>query len=167
MEYIIKNGTVYDPLNKIDGEKMDICVKDGKIVDSVSKNAMVIDANKKVVMAGGVDSHSHIAGAKVNTGRALRPEDSKKDLFSKEGLRKGSGFSIPSTFKTGYQYSGMGYTTVIEAAMPPLVARHTHEEFMDTPQIDKAAMPLFGNSWMVMEYLKNGDLAMCARNNFV
>ena len=56
----------------------------------------------------------------------------------------------------------MGYTTVIEAAMPPLVARHTHEEFMDLPQIDKAAMPLFGNSWMVLEYLKNGDVSMCA-----
>uniref|UniRef100_A9AA65 Formylmethanofuran dehydrogenase subunit A n=1 Tax=Methanococcus maripaludis (strain C6 / ATCC BAA-1332) TaxID=444158 RepID=A9AA65_METM6 len=162
MEYIIRNGTVFDPANKVNGEKMDICVKDGKIVESVSKNALEIDANKKVVMAGGVDSHSHIAGAKVNTGRALRPEDSKKDLFSKEGLRQGSGFSIPSTFKTGYQYSGMGYTTVIEAAMPPLVARHTHEEFMDLPQIDKAAMPLFGNSWMVLEYLKNGDLSMCA-----
>ncbi|MBA2850349.1 formylmethanofuran dehydrogenase subunit A [Methanococcus maripaludis] len=162
MEYIIRNGTVFDPLNKVNGEKMDICVKDGKIVESVSKNALEIDANNKVVMAGGVDSHSHIAGAKVNTGRTLRPEDSKKDLFSKEGLRQGSGFSIPSTFKTGYQYSGMGYTTVIEAAMPPLVARHTHEEFMDLPQIDKAAMPLFGNSWMVLEYLKNGDLSMCA-----
>ena len=162
MEYIIRNGTVYDPKNKVNGEKMDICVKDGKIVESVSKNALEIDANNKVVMAGGVDSHSHIAGAKVNTGRTLRPEDSKKDLFSKEGLRQGSGFSIPSTFKTGYQYSGMGYTTVIEAAMPPLVARHTHEEFMDLPQIDKAAMPLFGNSWMVLEYLKNGDLSMCA-----
>ncbi|MCS3900331.1 tungsten-dependent formylmethanofuran dehydrogenase subunit FwdA [Methanococcus voltae] len=162
MEYIIKNGTVYDPTNKVDGEKMDICVKDGRIVESVSNNATVLDANNKIVMPGGVDSHSHIAGAKVNTGRTLRPEDSKKDIWNREGLRKGSGFSVPSTYKTGYQYSGMGYTTVIEAAMPPLIARHTHEEFIDLPQIDKAAMPLFGNNWMVLEYLKAGDLNMCA-----
>ena len=44
MEHIIKNGFVYDPLNEVDGEKMDICIKDGKIVDSVSSNANVIDA---------------------------------------------------------------------------------------------------------------------------
>ncbi len=162
MEYIIKNGIVYDPLNGINGEKMDICVKDGKIVEKVSENAKVIDASNCVVMPGGVDSHSHVAGAKVNVGRMFRPEDSKKDIYAKKGLRTGSGFSVPSTYKTGYQYSEMGYTTVIEAAMPPLIARHTHEEFLETPQIDKAAMPLFGNNWFVFEYLKEGDIKKCA-----
>ncbi|AAB99171.1 formylmethanofuran dehydrogenase, subunit A (tungsten) (fwdA) [Methanocaldococcus jannaschii DSM 2661] len=162
MEYIIKNGIVYDPLNGINGEKMDICVKDGKIVESVSDNAKVIDASGCVVMPGGIDSHSHVAGAKVNVGRIFRPEDSKREIYAKKGLRTGTGFSVPSTYKTGYQYSEMGYTTVIEAAMPPLIARHTHEEFMETPQIDKAAMPLFGNNWMVLEYLKEGDIKACA-----
>ncbi|WP_292460845.1 tungsten-dependent formylmethanofuran dehydrogenase subunit FwdA [Methanothermococcus sp.] len=162
MEYIIKNGIVYDPLNGVDGEKMDICVKDGKIVESVSSDVLEIDANNCVVMPGGMDSHTHVAGPKVNVGRTLRPEDSKKDIFNKKGLRSGSGFSVPSTFKTGYEYSEMGYTFVNEAAMPPLLARHTHEEFIDTPQLDKAAMPLFGNNWMVLEYLKEGDFKMCA-----
>ena len=42
---IVKNGYVYDPLNKIDGEKKDIFVKDGKIVEETSeKDAKVIDA---------------------------------------------------------------------------------------------------------------------------
>ena len=162
MEYIIKNGIVYDPLNGVNGEKMDICVKDGKIVEEVSDNAKVIDASGKVVMPGGIDSHSHVAGAKVNVGRIFRPEDSKMEIYAKKGLRSGTGFSVPSTYKTGYQYCEMGYTTVIEAAMPPLIARHTHEEFMETPQIDKAAMPLFGNNWMVLEYLKEGDIKACA-----
>lgn len=36
--------------------------KDGKIVDSVSSDAKVLDATDKVVMAAGVDPHSHIAG---------------------------------------------------------------------------------------------------------
>ncbi len=162
MEYIIKNGTVYDPLNGIDGEKMDICIKDGKIVESVSNEAVEVDASNYVVMPGGVDSHSHISGPKVNTGRIMRPEDSKKDLFFKKGLKSGTGFSIPSTYKTGYEYSEMGYTTVIEAAMPPLLAKHVHEEFIDTPQIDKAAMPLFGNNWMVFKYLMEKDYKMCA-----
>ena len=34
---LIKNGFVYDPLNSINGEKMDIAVKDGRIVDKLDK----------------------------------------------------------------------------------------------------------------------------------
>ncbi len=163
MERIIKNGIVYDPLNSIDGEQMDICIKDGKIVESVSEAADVIDASGKIVMAGGVDPHTHIAGPKVNVGRMFRPEDSKKDAETITNLKRaGSGFSVPSTFMTGYRYSQMGYTTAMEAAMPPLLSRHTHEEFHDTPFIDHAAYPLFGNSWFVMEYLKDGDIDKCA-----
>ncbi|WP_048189695.1 tungsten-dependent formylmethanofuran dehydrogenase subunit FwdA [Methanobacterium sp. SMA-27] len=159
MEHIIKNGIVYDPLNNIDGEQKDICIKDGKIVESVSADANVIDASGQIIMPGGVDPHTHIAGAKVNVGRMIRPEDSKKDVVGrKAGQRAGSGFSVPSTFMTGYRYAQMGYTTAMEAAMPPLLARHTHEEFHDTPIIDHAAYPLFGNNWFIMQYLKEGDL---------
>ncbi len=162
MEYIIKNGIVYDPLNGINGEKMDICVKDRKIVEKVSENAKIIDASNCVVMPGGIDSHTHVAGPKVNVGRMFRPEDSKKEIYAKKGLRTGTGFSVPSTYKTGYQYSEMGYTTVFEAAMPPLLARHTHEEFIETPQVDKGVLTLFGNNWFVLEYLKEGDIKKCA-----
>ncbi len=165
MEFVIKNGNVFDPINNIDGDKVDICVKDGKIVEEVSSDAEVIDASGKIVMAGGVDPHSHVAGAKVNVGRMFRPEDSKRDTEPRQipqGIRGGSGFSIPSTFMTGYRYSQMGYTTVMEAAMPPLLARHTHEEFHDTPIIDHGAYPLFGNNWFVMQYLRDGDIEKCA-----
>ncbi|AXI25711.1 formylmethanofuran dehydrogenase subunit A [Methanofervidicoccus sp. A16] len=162
MEYIIKNGIVFDPLNKVDGEQMDICIKDGVIVESVSEDAKVIDASGCVVMPGGIDSHTHIAGPKVNTGRLMRPEDSYKDLYLKRGLKPGTGFSIPTTYKTGYEYCEMGYTTAIEAAMPPLKAKHVHDEFVDTPQIDKGALTLFGNNWMVMRYLKEKDYELCA-----
>ena len=32
---------------------------------------------------------------------------------------------VPSTFATGHRYALLGYTTVVEAATPPLAARHT------------------------------------------
>ena len=70
----------------------------------------------------------------------------------------GSGNSIPTTFKTGYEYAKMGYTTAMEAAMPPLFSRHVHEEIRDTPIIDEGAFPVFGNNWFVMEYLKNKEI---------
>ncbi|MBD3215965.1 MAG: formylmethanofuran dehydrogenase subunit A [Candidatus Lokiarchaeota archaeon] len=154
----IKNGIVYDPLNDIDGEKRDIYIKDGVVVDKADPDAKEIDASGKVVMPGGVDIHSHIAGAKVNSGRAFRPEDHMIDEVKKtKTTRSGVGYSVPSTWITGYRYAKLGYTTVIEPAMPLLEARHTHEEFLNTPIIDKAAFPLFGNNWYVMEFIKEKD----------
>ncbi|MBD3350654.1 MAG: formylmethanofuran dehydrogenase subunit A [Candidatus Lokiarchaeota archaeon] len=156
---IIKNGTVYDPLNKINGEKKDIFIENGKVVEEFSeKDAKIIDAHDKVVMPGGVDIHTHISGAKVNKGRLFRPEDHLKDLVYKTKVtRSGTGYSVPTTFATGYRYAKMGYTTLVDPAMAPLKAKHTHEEFADTPIVDKMAYPLFGNNWFVMEYIKNGE----------
>jgi formylmethanofuran dehydrogenase subunit A len=156
-ELIIKNGFVYDPLNRIDGEKMDICIRDGKIVESVKDKANVVDASGMIVMAGGVDIHSHIAGGEVDTARLLRPEDHVKDVEAKTALtRSGVGYSIPSTFTTGYRYSRMGYTTVMNPSMAPLQARHTHEELSDTPMIDKATYPLLGDWWFSLEHIRDG-----------
>jgi len=143
---------------------MDIAIKDGKIVEKVEGNGVkIIDATRMIVMAGGVDIHSHIAGAKVNAGRMLRPEDHFKDVEMKtEKTRSGVGRSIPSTFTTGYRYARMGYTTVFDPAMPALKARHTHEEFNDTPIIDKAAYPLLGDCWFVLECLAKDMIEECA-----
>lgn len=160
-EYLIKGGFVYDPVQKIDGDITDIAVKDGKIVETTElKNPKTIDATGMTVMAGGVDLHAHVAGPKVNIGRNYRPEDKlKAEYLPGKGVRRMSGgFSVPTTFKTGYAYAQMGYTTVMEAAMPPLYARHVHEEIRDTPIIDEGAYPVFGNNWFVLEYLKNGEV---------
>ena len=163
-ELIIKNGVVYDPLNRINGEKMDLAINDGKIVEKVNENkAKVIDASGMIVMPGGVDIHCHIAGAEVNTGRLLRPEDHFRDVEVKTAVtRSGIGHSIPSTFTTGYRYSRMGYTTLMNPSMPPLEARHTHEELDDTPMVDKATYPLLGDWWFVLEHLRDGLIEECA-----
>ncbi|MCK5628273.1 formylmethanofuran dehydrogenase subunit A [Candidatus Bathyarchaeota archaeon] len=166
MELLIKNGFVFDPINGINSEKMDIAIKNGKIVDSIQeKNAKVIDASGLTVMPGGVDIHSHIAGGEVNAGRLLRPEDHVKDVERKTAItRSGVGYSIPSTFTTGYRYSRMGYTTIMNPSMSPLEAKHTHEELSDIPMVDKASYPLLGDWWFVLEYLQKGDLEECARH---
>ena len=50
-EMLIKNGFVFDPLNGINGEKMDIAIKNGKIVESVNeRRAKKIDAAGLTVM---------------------------------------------------------------------------------------------------------------------
>jgi formylmethanofuran dehydrogenase subunit A len=166
MELLVKNGFVYDPLNGINGEKMDIAVRDGKIVENVNeRKARKLNASGMIVMPGGVDIHCHIAGSEVNTGRLLRPEDHFKDFEVKTSItRSGVGRSIPSTFTTGYRYSRMGYTTIMNPSMPPLEAKHTHEELNDTPMVDKASYPLLGDWWFVLEYLAQGNIEECARH---
>jgi formylmethanofuran dehydrogenase subunit A len=158
-EFIIRNGNVYDPVQGIRGDKKDVAIKDGKIVDKVSSSAKAIDAKGKTVMAGAVEIHAHIAGPKVNLGRIYRPEDKLFTYVPTKGnQRMAGGFSIPTTFKTGYEYAKMGYTTAMEAAMPPLFSRHVHEEIRDTPIIDEGAFPVFGNNWFVLDYLKNNEV---------
>lgn len=164
-EILIKNGFVIDPLNEINGEKMDIAIKDDKIVKKVSSRAKTIDAKGLTVMAGGVDIHSHIAGGEVNVARTLRPEDHIKDVVRKTALtRSGTGYSIPSTFVTGYRYSKLGYTTVMNGSIAPIGAKHVHEEFNDMPLIDKGTYTLLGDWWVVLENLAKGDIEECARH---
>jgi formylmethanofuran dehydrogenase subunit A len=162
-EIIIKNGRVFDPLNDINGDVMDISIKDGKIVESVSLDAKVIDAAGMLVMPGGVDAHAHIAGGKVNVGRIMRPEDSRSGIKPRTKVtRPYSGYTVPNTFAMGYRYAELGYTTAFEAAIPLLKARHTHEEFEDIPIIDKGGLSLFGSNWQVMDSIREGDLEKLA-----
>jgi formylmethanofuran dehydrogenase subunit A len=153
----IINGEVYDPANNINGEVRTICIEKGQIVESVEEGR-TIDAAGMVVMPGGVDMHAHIAGPKVNTARKMRPEDHRLDpVFRTSLTRSGVGKTIPSTFATGYRYAAMGYTTAFDAAVPPLAARHGHEELSDIPVVDKGFFVLMGNNEFIMQQIAAGE----------
>lgn len=158
----IVNGQVYDPTNGVRGEVKDIFIEKGKIAAPFSAQEIkeVIDAAGCVVMPGGIEIHSHIAGAKVNTARSMCPED-HYDHFKVRAneLRSGTGYTVPSTFLTGYQYSMLGYTTAFEAAVPALEARHAHEELEDTPLLDSGIYTLMGNNHMIMKVLREQDIS--------
>lgn len=155
----ITNGKVYDPANGVDGEIKDICISDGKIVDSVPDDANKIDVAGQVIMPGGVDIHCHIAGPKVNLARKLQPEDHRHDPHpGTSRTRSGSGGTVPSTFATGYRYATLGYTTAMEAAVTPIGARHTLEELHDTPIIDKGFYVLLGNNIFLQQLLKENRM---------
>jgi formylmethanofuran dehydrogenase subunit A len=159
----IAGGTVYDALHGVDGERRDIWIQNGKIVEAPSdpavRPARVIDATGLVVMPGGVDMHCHIAGSKVNTARKMRPEQKRRGekVLRSHVTRSGTMGDVPSTFATGYKYAGLGYTTAFDAAIPPLAARHVHEELEDIPCIDKGFFALMGNNHFVMDSVRRGD----------
>jgi formylmethanofuran dehydrogenase subunit A len=93
----IRNGTVYDPLNGINGHVQNLWVKEGRIVSPKSidqERVEIIDATGLVVMPGGVDIHSHIAGPKVNAARKFRPEDHFHNVRRRTTFtRSGTGFT--------------------------------------------------------------------------
>ena len=157
----IVNGRVYDPARGIDGKVQTVAVRDGRIVDEadLDPGARIIDARGMLVFPGGVDLHTHIAGPKVNAGRKMRPEDHRaaEPVRRTRVTRSGVMGSNPSTFATGYAYTRLGYTTVFDAAVAPLGARHAHEELHDTPVIDKGFFVLMGNNEFILRCLGAGE----------
>jgi len=163
MDYIINNAYVVDPINKISGEIRDIFVSNGRITDEEPKGAEVIDAGGCLTLPGGIDSHTHICGTKVNFGRYMSPEDMRAGRAPRrKGMRAVSGYSIPTTYGNSYRYALMGYTTLTEGAMAPLEARHTHEEFKHTPLQDGLILTLFDGDWGVMRAVASGDIKRAA-----
>ena len=166
-QILIKNGVVFDPINGINGEVMDIAIKNNKIVEPTEideSKAIIIDAKSKTVMPGGIDIHSHIAGPKVNAGRLMRPEDHYlTNKPHKLPIRRAeTGLTVPNVFKIGYEYARMGYTFVVEPATPPIKTRHTHEELNTIPIIDKAAFVLVDSNWIALDLISEGSRDLLA-----
>lgn len=161
----IAGGEVYDPANGVNGEVRDIWIRNGKVVEppgadpaAAGEPVRTIDARGMIVMPGGIDMHAHIAGPKVNLARKMFPEYHRhgRPIPRAPGRRSGIASVVPSTFATGYLYAGLGYTTAVDAAVIPMGARHTHEEFADTPVIDKMCFIVMGNNEFVLDRLAEG-----------
>ncbi len=154
----ITGGKVFDPANGINGEVRDLCVDQGRFVESVD-GGKTIDATGSVIFPGGVDVHTHVAGGSINFARAMTPEDHRRtEAFIRTKTRRsGLGGMAPTTFATGYLYAGMGFTTVNEAAVPVLSARHTHEELSDIPIVDKSSLVLMANNEILLDLIEKGE----------
>ncbi len=155
----ITGGKIYDPANGIDGEVKDVYISDGRIVSAVD-GGRTIDATGMILVPGGVNIHTHVAGAALNFARGMMPENQRRaaPFLHTPERRAGLGGPTPTTFATGYLYAGMGWTTVVEAAVPVLSAKHTHEELRDTPIVDKACCLLMANNEIVLDLLEAGQV---------
>jgi formylmethanofuran dehydrogenase subunit A len=155
---------VYDPANAVDGDVRDICIEDGRIVASLPVTAPRLDARGMVVMPGGVDMHCHVASSSVNVARRLLPEDHGQHPATAPLLddtaavpRSGTDGTVPTTFTTGYRYAGLGYTTVFDAAVAPIMARTAHTQLDDTPIVDGGFFALLGNDDYLLRLIDAGD----------
>ena len=153
----IKGGRIIDPANARDAVA-DLWMRDGKIVEAPPGDASadeVYDATGKIVMAGAIDIHSHIASDNVNRARLLLPE-----LHRASSLNPAAGplSNAPSsTFETGCRYATMGFTSVVEPAVAPDAALHAHLELADVPIIDKAILAVLGNDDFLLDLLRRNE----------
>lgn len=150
----IAGGDIVDPVNGRSG-KGDLWIEDETIVTAPDGRApdLTLDASGCVVMAGAIDIHSHIGGGNVNTARLLLPE------FHKAHAPRPAATPLArlgwTTHETGRLYAQMGFTTVVEPAMSPAAALHTHLELADIPIIDKATLAILGNDDFLLSMIRD------------
>ena len=154
----LQNARIYDPINRINGKIKDLYIKNGHIIDKPKHGERIsrtINLKNKIIMAGGIDIHSHIAGGKVNLARLLLPEEHRKYLYSSsEKLRSGSGLGTCSSFHIGYKYVKLGYTAVFEPAVLPSNARSAIIEMSDIPFIDKGTYTVLSNDDFLLKLIQ-------------
>jgi formylmethanofuran dehydrogenase subunit A len=160
----ITGGRVYDPANGVDGDVRDVCIDDDRIVAELPATAPRLDSRGMIVMPGGVDIHAHVASGAVNLARRLLPEDHASSPVAAPSFadattipRSGAGGTIPTTFTTGYRYAALGYTTVFDAAVAPIMARSAHAQLDDTPILDGGFFALLGNDDYLLKLIDSGE----------
>ena len=164
----LKHGRIVDPANGVDAVA-DLWFEDGRIVSppAAGSAAREVDCAGMVLMAGGIDLHTHIGGGKVNIARTLLPEDhAPLHLEADMALRSACGHAAPPTFAAGYRYAQMGYTACFEPAMLPMNARQAHLEMGDTPIVDHGAYALLGNDDFLLRQLA-ADAPQAKINDYV
>jgi len=166
----LRGGRVFDPAHGVDGERRDLVFRDGRLIAPVSGLPIDedLDASGCVVMAGGIDMHTHIGGGKVNLARLLLPEDHRIHRTPQQWLETTAahagpalelascGHCAPGTLATGYRYVEMGYTAAFEPAMVFANARQAHLEMGDVPILDHGAYVMLGNEELLLRWLAEG-----------
>ena len=154
----LQNARIYDPINRINGKTKDLYIKNEYIIDKPKRSEKIsktINLKNKIIMAGGIDIHSHIAGGKVNLARLLLPEEHRKYLYSSsENLRSGSGLGTCSSFHIGYKYAKLGYCAVFEPAVLPSNARSAIIEMSDIPFVDKGTYTVLSNDDFLLKLIQ-------------
>jgi formylmethanofuran dehydrogenase subunit A len=163
---LLRGGRVIDPANPAAPQHRDLAVRDGRVVEPIAgeHHDDVVDASGCVVMAGGIDLHTHIGGGKVNLARMLMAQDHRAGAepiaLPANRLELAScGTCTPGTLATGYRYVEMGYTAAFEPAMVASNARHAHMEMGDVPVLDHGAYVMLGNDELFLQMLAEGGSA--------
>jgi formylmethanofuran dehydrogenase subunit A len=155
-------GECIDGVSK--SEVRDLYLVQDKIssVSTDARSNAEYNLSNHIVVAGGIDLHTHIGGGKVNIARLLLPEmvrhgRSQLERTEQEWQKIAPLSSpVPGTWETGRRYLEMGYTACFEPAVLPANARHAHAEMADTPWLDTGGYLLLGNDRLLLEWISKG-----------
>jgi len=151
---LIKNGSIFDPLNDIEGEIKDILIEGGKIVEKFSNQTDIkeIDAKNKTVVPSAIDIHTHITSQQVDWIRLL---GSKNKKFQE--LWEGMNLNFIAR-----EFISKGYTFLVEANVFPSLAKQTIFNFKSLPVLDKAALLNISNLWpLELEFQRGSEEEAC------
>lgn len=173
-EYLcLFGGTVVDPVQSEQPFVADLWIRRGQIcavpVDTTQSSIRRIDCTGRVIMAGGIDMHSHIVGPKVNVARKMQPQLFQSQTLQAVGQPRPDSSLAASHTLPGYQllppaqivgerYLSMGYTTVMDAAVSPSASRWVHRELEQLTGVDVGFFALSGNHHFLMECAAQGDV---------
>ena len=144
---LVKNGFVFDPFNNIEGDKKDILIDNGKVVDKFvsGKDIKEIDAKGKTVIPAAVEIHAHVASQQLNWVRLL---GSANQDFQKLW----NGLTLNAIAK---DYISNGYTFILEANVFPSLTKQTIFDLKRLPVLDKAFLLNTSNLWALeLEFQK-------------
>ncbi|MBN1538322.1 MAG: formylmethanofuran dehydrogenase subunit A [Anaerolineales bacterium] len=142
----LRGGKLIDPLNHRDGVVDDIWIQDGRIVAAPENvdHADAIDASSWLVTPGGIEIHSHIVGTQMATARSFSLEENTT-----------SPRLLMTPAEINRAYLKMGYTTVFDAAMSPLMSRIAHTDLDRMMGLDRGAYTLVSDQSCVLKAIKN------------
>ncbi|WP_145173264.1 formylmethanofuran dehydrogenase subunit A [Rubripirellula lacrimiformis] len=163
----IQAGRLVDPQSGLDrvadlyfdGDRIiaaaDRAVIDQRALPDGDANIRTIDATDCVVMAGGIDLHTHIGGGKVSIARMLLADEIHSHAQAANELSAECEY-LPAASVTARRYLDMGYTTCFEPAVIPCNARSAHAEMADVQGIDTGGYCLLGNDDVLLSMIADG-----------
>jgi formylmethanofuran dehydrogenase subunit A len=156
--FVLSGGTIHDPATGRDGVVADLWVESGRVVSPPADPTGFrrIDVSGQVIMPGGIDLHSHLAGPKVNAGRRIAPQLAA-------GRQGPSAAAVPTIHATGRLYAALGYTTAFDAAIAPAAAAIAHRELAELPILDRGVYLVAADEATVLEAAARGDAAVLER----
>jgi len=152
----LEGGRIVDPRNGVD-RIGDLWIDGERIAEAPPSDggAESYDVAGKIIMAGGIDIHSHIASANVNIARLMLPEMYRGPAPSGADVFRGG--PALSTFDNGRLYAEMGFTLVVDPAVNPGDALHAHIELALTPVIDRGMLLVVGNDDFLLRMLRDRE----------
>ncbi|MCA9138284.1 MAG: formylmethanofuran dehydrogenase subunit A [Planctomycetales bacterium] len=155
MKTLIQGGRLIDPAGDIDCVA-DLWLDDSQIVASESLSAAdadrIVHADGCVVMAGGIDIHTHIGGGKLAIARLLMQDCIDDDARATARMAAMVDY-LPSAAVAATRYLEMGYTTAFEPAVIPCNARAAHAEMADMPGLTTGGFCLLGNDDLLLKLI--------------